>query len=212
VSADDETTPEVEPTEGVEIDAATDDKEDAAAAEIGKAADSADSSPAARRRLAAIPLIPVALVLGLLAAGGLAGWLYFTQYRPDKQTDDAVAQSVVNAARDGTVALLSYKPDTLNQDFAAAKSHLTGDFLNYYDQFTKEVVTPAAQTKGVTTTAQVAGAAVSELNPDKAVVLVFINQATTSKERPDPAMASSSAKVSLAKVHDEWLITKFDPL
>jgi Mce-associated membrane protein len=212
VSADDETTPDVEPTEGVEIDAATDDKEDAAAAEIGKAADSADSSPAARRRLAAIPLIPVALVLGLLAAGGLAGWLYFTQYRPDKQTDDAVAQSVVNAARDGTVALLSYKPDTLNQDFAAAKSHLTGDFLNYYDQFTKEVVTPAAQTKGVTTTAQVAGAAVSELNPDKAVVLVFINQATTSKERPDPAMASSSAKVSLAKVHGEWLITKFDPL
>jgi Mce-associated membrane protein len=212
VSADDETTPDVEPTEGVEIDAATDDKEDAAAAEIGKAADSADSSPAARRRLAAIPLIPVALVLGLLAAGGLAGWLYFTQYRPDKQTDDAVAQSVVNAARDGTVALLSYKPDSLNQDFAAAKSHLTGDFLNYYDQFTKEVVTPAAQTKGVTTTAQVAGAAVSELNPDKAVVLVFINQATTSKERPDPAMASSSAKVSLAKVHGEWLITKFDPL
>jgi Mce-associated membrane protein len=43
-------------------------------------------------------------------------------------------------------------------------------------------------------------------------VLVFINQATTSKERPDPAMASSSAKVSLAKVHSEWLITKFDPL
>jgi Mce-associated membrane protein len=210
VSADDEATPEVEPTEGVETDAATDDKEDAA--EIDKAADSADSSSPARRSLPTIPLIPVALVLGLLAAGGLAGWLYFTQYRPDKQTDDAVAQSVVNAARDGTVALLSYKPDTLNHDFAAAKSHLTGDFLNYYDQFTKEVVTPAAQTKGVTTTAQVAGAAVSELNPDKAVVLVFINQATTSKERPDPAMASSSAKVSLAKVHGEWLITKFDPL
>ena len=213
MSADDETTPDVEPTDGVEIDTATDDKKkDSAVDEIDKAADSADSSSAARRSLPTIPLIPAALVLGLLAAGGLAGWLYFTQYRPDKQTDDAVAQSVVNAARDGTVALLSYKPDTLNQDFAAAKSHLTGDFLNYYDQFTKEVVTPAAQTKGVTTTAQVAGAAVSELNPDKAVVLVFIDQATTSKERPDPAMASSSAKVSLAKVHGDWLITKFDPL
>jgi len=213
VSADDETTPDVEPTDGVEIDTATEDKEkDSAVDEIDKAADSADNSSAARRSLPTIPLIPAALVLGLLAAGGLAGWLYFTQYRPDTQTDNAVAQSVVNAARDGTVALLSYKPDTLNQDFAAAKSHLTGDFLNYYDQFTKEVVTPAAQTKGVTTTAQVAGAAVSELNPDKAVVLVFINQATTSKERPDPAMASSSAKVSLAKVHGDWLITKFDPL
>jgi len=212
VSADDETTPDVEPTDGVEIDTATDDKEDSAAAEIDEATDSADSSPAARRRLSAIPLIPVALVLGLLAAGGLAGWLYFTQLRPDAQTDDAVAQSAVNAARDGTVALLSYKPDTLDRDFAAAKSHLTGDFRNYYDQFTKQVVTPAAQTKGVTTTAQVVGAAASELHPKSAVVLIFVDQATASKERPDPAMASSSVLVSLTKVHGDWLITKFDPL
>ena len=44
MSADDETTPDVEPTDGVEIDTATDDKEDSAVAEIDKAADSADSS------------------------------------------------------------------------------------------------------------------------------------------------------------------------
>ena len=213
MSADDETTPDVEPTDGVESDTATDDKEkDSAVAEIDKAVDSAHSSSAARRGLSAIPLIPIALVLGLLAAGGLAGWLYFTQFRPDTQTDDAVAQSAVNAARDGTVALLSYKPDTLNQDFAAARSHLTGDFLNYYDQFTKQVVTPAAQTKAVATTAQVVGAAASELHPNSAVVLVFVNQVTTSKERPDPAMASSSVLVTLTKVHGDWLITKFDPV
>ncbi|MDT5083418.1 MAG: Mce-associated rane protein [Mycobacterium sp.] len=212
MSADDETTPDVEPTDEVEIDTAADDKEDSPAAEIDEATDSADSSSTAGRRLAAIPLIPVALVLGLLAAGGLAGWLYFNQLRPDAQTDDAVAQSAVNAARDGTVALLSYKPDTLNQDFAAAKSHLTGDFLNYYDQFTKQVVTPAAQTKAVTTTAQVVGAAASELHPNSAVVLIFVNQVTTSKERPDPAMAASSVLVSLTKVHGNWLITKFDPV
>lgn len=213
MSADDKTTPDVEPTDEVEIDTATDDKEkDPAVDEIDTAEDSADSSSAARRRLPAIPLIPAALVLGLLAAGGLAGWLYFAQFRPDTQTDNAVAQSAVNAARDGTVALLSYKPETLNQDFAAARSHLTGDFLNYYDQFTKEVVTPAAQSKAVTTTAQVVGAAASEVHPNSAVVLVFVNQVTTSKERPDPAMASSSVLVSLTKVHGDWLITKFDPL
>jgi Mce-associated membrane protein len=213
VSADDETTPDVEPTEGVEIDTVTDDKEkDSAVDELDKAADSADSSSPPRRSLPTIPLVPLALVLGLLAAGGLAGWLYFAQFRPDTQTDNAIAKSAVNAARDGTVALLSYKPDTLNQDFAAAKSHLTGDFLNYYDQFTKQVVTPAAQTKAVATTAQVVGAAASELHPNSAVVLVFVNQVTTSKERPDPAMASSSVLVSLTKVHGDWLITKFDPV
>ncbi len=213
MSADDETTADVEPADEAEIDTATDEKEkDSAVAEIDKTADSADSSPTARRSLISIPLIPVALVLGLLAAGALAGWLYFTQFRPDTQTDHAVAQSAVNAARDGTVALLSYKPDTLDRDFAAARSHLTGDFLNYYDQFTKQVVTPAAHSKAVATTAQVVGAAASELHPNSAVVLVFVNQVTTSNERPDPAMASSSVLVSLTKVHGDWLITKFDPI
>jgi Mce-associated membrane protein len=154
----------------------------------------------------------VVLVLLLGVSGGLAAWLYFSQYRPDEQTDAAAGRAAVDAARDGTVALLSYKPDTLNQDFAAAKSHLTGDFLNYYDQFTQQVVTPAAKEKALTTTAQVVGAAVSELHSNSAVVLVYVNQATTSKDRPDPAMASSSVKVSLTKVHGKWLITKFDPV
>jgi Mce-associated membrane protein len=206
--SDDETTADVEPTEGVEIDKSTDMKEDSTAQDTSDATSTGET----RRRLSAVPLIPVVLVLALLAAGALAGWLFFTQYRPDQQTDPAVAQSVVNAARDGTVALLSYKPDSLDRDFAAARSRLTGDFLNYYNDFTKQVVTPAAKTKGVATAAQVVGAAPSELHPDSAVVLVFVNQVTTSKERPEPAMASSSVKVSLVKTNGQWLINKFDPL
>ncbi|WP_156751249.1 hypothetical protein [Mycobacterium sp. 1245111.1] len=206
--SDDNTTTDLEPTEGVEIDKPTDSAEDSV-----KTDTSDDKSTGeVRRRATAIPVVPLVLLLSLLAAAGLAGWLYFTQYRPDQQTDDAVAQRVVNAAKEGTVALLSYKPDTLDQDFAAAKSHLSGDFLNYYNDFTKQVVTPAARTKGVTTTAQVMGAAASELHPDSATVLVFVNQVTTSTERPDPSMASSTVKVTLTKVNGQWLITKFDPV
>jgi Mce-associated membrane protein len=216
VSDDDAATPDIEPTEGVEIDRSTENDE---ASDSDDGSTDADTSPDSdtgpetpRRRLGAIPVIPLALVLGLLAAAGLAGWLYFSQYRPDTQIDDAVERSAVNAARDGTTALLSYKPDTLNHDFEAAKSHLSGDFRNYYEQFTKEVITPAAQSKGVMTTAQVVGAAVTELHRNSAVVLVFVNQATTSKERPDPSMAASSVLVSLTKQHGDWLITKFDPV
>jgi Mce-associated membrane protein len=216
VSDNDETAPDVEPTEGVEIDRSIENDEategDAASTEAETSQASETSSETSRRRLGAIPAIPLALVLGLLAAGGLAGWLYFSQYRPDTQTDHAVEQSAVDAARDGTVALLSYKPDTLKQDLDGAKSRLSGDFLNYYDQFSKQVITPAAESKGVMTVAQVVGAAATELHQNSAVVLVFVNQATTSKERPDPSMASSSVLVSLTKQHGNWLITKFDPV
>ena len=205
---DEETPPDVETT-----DEAAQDVEPTDGSEIDKVADTTEPVVAPWRRLViAVPLVTVLLVLGLLAAAGLTAWLYFYQYRPDQEVDAAVNQRAVDAARDGTVALLSYKPDTLNQDFANAKSHLTGDFLNYYDQFTRDVVTPAAKDKGVATAAQVVGAATSELHANSAVVMVFVNQASTSTERPDPSMSSSTLMVGLTKVNGAWLINKFDPV
>ena len=154
----------------------------------------------------------ILLAASLIASAGVAAWLYFNQYRPDQQTDAAASQIALDAAKTGTVALLSYSPESLDKDFAAAKSHLTGDFLSYYTQFTETIVTPAAQQKAVKTTASVVRAAVSELRPHSAVVLVFVNQNTTSKENPDGAFAVSSVKVSLTKIDGTWLISSFDPV
>jgi Mce-associated membrane protein len=91
-------------------------------------------------------LAPILLAAVLIAVAALTAWLYFFQFRPDQQTD-ATADAAQKAASEGTVALLSYAPETLDKDFAAAKSHLTGDFLNYYNQFTQQIVTPAAKQK-----------------------------------------------------------------
>lgn len=170
------------------------------------------NSGAARPRLSRAGLRIVVAGLLFALAGGMTTWLYFWQYRADEQTDPGTEATVISAARDGTVAILSYSPKTLDKDFATAKSHLTGDFKTYYDQFTQQIVTPAAKDKALTTTAQVMGAAVSEMNPGSAVVLVFVNQSTTSKDRPDPSMAASSVVVSMNKVDGQWLITKFEPV
>ncbi|WP_079156854.1 hypothetical protein [Mycobacterium tuberculosis] len=156
--------------------------------------------------------VPVILILLMLISGGATGWLYLEQYRPDQQTDSGATRAAVAAASDGTIALLSYSPDTLDQDFATARSHLAGDFLSYYDQFTQQIVAPAAKQKSLKTTAKVVRAAVSELHPDSAVVLVFVDQSTTSKDSPNPSMAASSVMVTLAKVDGNWLITKFTPV
>lgn len=161
----------------------------------------------ARSKLGAI-----LLAAALIASAGVAAWLYFYQYRPDQQTNDAAAAVALEAAKSGTVALLSYSPESLDKDFSNAKSHLTGDFLAYYTQFTEQIVTPAARQKSVKTTASVVQAAVSELHPDSAVVLVFINQNTKSKENPDGAFAASSVKVGMKKINGTWLISAFDPV
>jgi len=159
-----------------------------------------------------LKVVPVILVVLLLISGGAATWVYFKRYQPNQRTDPSVARAVVSAASDGTVALLSYSPESLDKDFTVAKSHLSGDFLSYYSQFTEQIVAPAAREKSLKTSAHVMGAAVSELHPDSAVVLVFVDQSTTSKDRPDPSMSSSSVLVSMTRVNGNWLITKFDPV
>lgn len=154
----------------------------------------------------------LALITAVVAAVAGAAWLYLFQYRVDQQTDAEAAAVALDAATDGTVALLSYAPETLDEDLSTAKSHLTGDFLDYYTDFTDKVVAPAAKEKSVKTEAKVVQAAIAELEPDSAVALLFVNQATTSTENPDGAFASSSIKVGMTKVDGAWLISAFDPV
>ena len=110
----------------------------------------------AQRRVAVTALALV--VASAVAAGAVYLWLY----RPDQLTGAQAQQQVVAAAKEGIEAALSYSPENLDQDLANAKSHLTGQFLDYYADFTAKVVTPAATQKGVKTEAHVARAAASQ--------------------------------------------------
>jgi Mce-associated membrane protein len=176
------------------------------------AADAATHTQKSARQQRRRPMLMAAVLAVLLVtAATLAVWLYFAQYRPD-QRSRGEAQAVTAAATDGAVAILSYSADSVDRDFAAAKSHLTGDFLSYYDNFTRTIVAPAAKQQGLKTTAEVTKAAVSELHPDSAAVLIFVNQTSTSTERPDPASMANSVLVKLTKVDGHWLISSFDPV
>jgi Mce-associated membrane protein len=159
-----------------------------------------------------VKLLPALLALLVVGSTALAAALLYFQYRPDRDTDAAAAKAAITAASEGTVAILSYSPDTFERDFSSAKSRLTGDFLSYYSQFTQEIVAPAAKQKSVKTSAVVVRAAASELHPDSAVVLVFINQSTTSADRPEPTLTSSSVLVTLTKAVNNWLISSFNPV
>ena len=225
--------PEIDVTDGDEPDTtgiepdATDTEPDAADKDEPDAADKNEPDTAAEKKASPKskrPLvrrvrggarkhwIAVALAVALIAAAGLTSWMFFAVYRPDRAMDDATAQSAINAASEGTTALLSYSPESLDKDFATAKSKLTGSFLSYYTQFTEQIVAPAAKEKAVKTQAAVVRAALSEIHPDSAVVLVFINQTTESKDRPDASFINSAVRVTLQKVNDGWLISSFDPV
>jgi Mce-associated membrane protein len=188
------------------------DSDDETTADVATVESGSNVEPAGDKGLLRRLLVPLALVVLLLVSAGLTTWVYWSQYRPDQQTNEAVKTKVMQSAKDGTVALLSYAPDTLDKDFANAKTHLTGHFLTYYTQFTTDIVTPAAKLKAVKTSATVMHSAMAQLQPTSAEVLVFINQTTMSKENPDGAFTASSVKVELTKVGNDWLISDFTPV
>ncbi|OBJ57586.1 hypothetical protein [Mycobacterium asiaticum] len=154
---------------------------------------------------AALLMLLVATSLSVLAA------LYWSTYKPDRDVNSEAAKAAITAASEGTIAILSYSPDTLDRDFSTARSHLTGEFLTYYDNFSKQVVAPAATSNGVKTSAVVLRGALTEFHPDSATVLVFANQSTQSQDRPEPVMKSSTVLVTLTKADGKWLISQFNP-
>ncbi len=161
------------------------------------------------RRWRPFVVLPAALLAASAIAAGLVFWFLF---RPDQLTNADAQQQVIAAAKEGTEAVLSYSPDNLDQSLATAKSHLTGGFLDEYSRFTDEVVRPAVSQRGVKTEANVARAAVSQMDPGRAQVLVFVNQVTTSRERPSPALATSSVMVTMVRSDGRWLISEFKPV
>lgn len=153
-----------------------------------------------------------ALAAAVLVSAVLAGSVYWWIYRPDQLTDIRAQEQVLEVARGATEALLSYSPENVDNNVADAKSRLTGDFLERYSQFADTVVVPAAKERGVKTEANVARAAVSQMRPESAHVLAFVNQVTTSRERPTPALATSSVMMTLVREDGRWLIAEFNPI
>jgi Mce-associated membrane protein len=154
----------------------------------------------------------VLIVAVTVLSTGLAAAVYYFQCLPDQQVDSTSMAAAKKAAEEGTVAVLSYSPEKLTDDIATAKSHLTGDFLNYYTHFTDQVFASAAQQQQVTTTAVVLRSAVSEMGRDSAVVLLFVDKHSVSKANPAPASRATTVRATMKKVDGSWLIEKFDPL
>jgi Mce-associated membrane protein len=153
----------------------------------------------------------ISLIVAVVASVGVAGALFFVQYRPNQQTDDVAAHAAIMAASEGTVALLSYSPETLDNDVAAGKSHLTGELLRYFTGFSQYFVAPAVRQQRVKASASVLRAAVADMHPNSAVILLFVHQTTSSKDKPDPVLSTNNVRVTLTKVSGSWLIAKFEP-
>jgi Mce-associated membrane protein len=194
----------------VVLDSGGDDLVDDSADAEADTEGSDDAEPPRRRRtrvarvLAYIVLPAVALLLA--AAAGYLKWVDGTA-----RDAEVFRTQSVKAAIDSTVAMLSYRPDTVEQNLAAARDRMTGAFRDSYSSLTHDVVIPGAKQRQISAVATVPAAASVSATATHAVVLVFVDQTTIIGSDP-PSASTSSVKVTLDKVHDRWLISQFEPI
>jgi Mce-associated membrane protein len=156
-------------------------------------------------RVFAFGVLPALALLLALSAGYLK-WMDNSVRDNERARDESV-----QAAKDSTIALLSYKPDTVEQQLGAARDLLTGDFRDSYTSLTNDVVIPGAKQKQISAVATVPAVASVSADPRHAVALVFVNQ-TVIVGQDAPTDTASSVRVTLDKVGNRWLISKFDPV
>jgi Mce-associated membrane protein len=155
-----------------------------------------------RLLIAGLPVLALILALGV----GYLKWLDGTA-----RESRAAAEQSIRAASDSTIAILSYKPETVDRDLKAAADRLAEPFRQQYTQLVNDVVAPGAKQQHITAVATVPAAASVSATGKHAVVLVFVDQ-TTTIGNDAPTQSTSSVRVNLEKVDGRWLISQFDPV
>ena len=178
--------------------------------EAAEAAADAVEAPVERgSRFSWTRLLVVALpALALIIALGVA---YLKWLDGTARESHTAAEASVRAASESTIAILSYKPETVDRDLKAAAERLTAGFRQQYTQLVNDVVAPGAKQQHIAAVATVPAAASVSATGKHAVVLVFVDQ-TTTIGNDAPTQTTSSVRVGLENIGGRWLISQFDPV
>ncbi|MFE1878402.1 hypothetical protein [Streptomyces diastatochromogenes] len=179
-------------------------------------ADEQESAPARPPRLPRVLTAALCLALvAALAAAAALGW----QYRQGQQTAQARTEALA-AARKAAPVVLSYDYRHLDRDFARARALLTGAFRDQYGRTTKTVVGPTAKkyhgvvkaTVAAPTDGGAPAVSVVSAAPDRAVVLLFVNQITQSTQVSGARLDLNRVRMTLARTADGWKVSAVDAL
>ncbi len=185
--------------------------ESAEASAEGEKTEAEDAKVPARRRtivwsrVVVFGVLPVLAML-LAAAVGFLKWHDAWTHSAGAAGPDSVA-----VAKESTVAMLSYQPDSVEKDLGAARERLTGKFRDSYTDLVHDVVIPGAKKDHIAAIATVPAAASVSATPNHAVVLVYVSQTVTVGNEA-PTDTASTVRVTMDKIGNRWLISSFDPI
>ncbi|GAA5162818.1 hypothetical protein GCM10023321_48780 [Pseudonocardia eucalypti] len=161
----------------------------------------------ARERPKRTRRIGVLVLLGLVLVTGLFAY----QARQYQLAGEARAQALT-AAKDSVTELLTYNHRTIDRQAADTEKLLTGKFKDDYLAQVRDVVTKSAKDTQVAIQTAVVNGSVVSSKPDHVVLLLFVNQQTTTKASTDPILTASRVRVTLEHQDRKWLVSALEPV
>ncbi|MCP2317273.1 Mce-associated membrane protein [Nocardia amikacinitolerans] len=132
-------------------------------------------------------------------------------YWSDRQEERA-RQDAVTAADRAVSAMFTYDFASVDTELPKAADNLSADFREDYLKLIAQAIAPGAKEKQLTVKATTQASGVVSADRDHAVVLLYLNQVTTSKESPQGTTTGSRVRVTLDKTDDRWLVDAVTPI
>jgi Mce-associated membrane protein len=193
-------------TEDAADESATEIESDAAESDAAESDEvSAVEVAVPKRRLPSLRIIAaIAAFVGLLAGTGVLGWQVWQARQIDHAGQEAQRTAVSYAQ-----VLTSIDSNNVDQNFKEVLDGATGEFKDMYSQSSVELRQLLIENKA-TAHGVVIDSAVQSVSKDRAVVLLFVDQAVANTKLPDPRIDRSRMKMTLEKADGRWRASKVE--
>lgn len=200
-------------TEAAETEPEPDTEPDAGETLVSEPGEPTDDDPLSPTGRAGIPLavvIVTAIVTMVLVAVTAVAWLG-SDSAPEavstgpSRVDDSETRTAQAAAESAIVPVLSFDYRTLETDAAAARSYMTDNYREKYDQ-TFALVSENAPGTQTVVSAEVVASGIVRTGDDRVDVLLFVNRPTTNKQEKEPVIYRDQVTAQMLLVDDKWLV------
>lgn len=151
------------------------------------------------------------ILAGVALAGLIALAIVWSQAHQAAETERA-GTAATKVARTSVPAILSYTDSNLSNQLASSRRLMTPAYANRYSAMVKKRVWPSAKKFGVANQVGVVAAGRVQSTPKTAVVLVFANQTTRTKKKPEGLTQGTRLEVTLQLRDGRWLVNDIRPL
>ncbi|WP_040794312.1 hypothetical protein [Nocardia higoensis] len=147
------------------------------------------------------------LALSALLVIGFGGYRYW-----NAEQEKQAREQALEAANTAVPAMFSYEYTTVDTELPKAAELLSPAFREDYLKLIGQAIVPGAKEKQLTVLATAQAGGVVEADRDRAVVMLFLNQVTTSKDSPQGTTTGSRVRVALDRDGDRWLVDAVTPI